>query len=222
LQGLPADVQVAFAPADAEAEALRTLSAEENARRLTFGHPDRRRSFALGRLAARSLLGDVLGADPSTVPLGIGAGGAPQVAGHALYVSIAHAGRGSGAAAVAAVGARPLGVDLELNVPRHPDLLRRLLTPYETSLPASLEVAEEERAALIWTIKEAVLKGIGTGLRRGARSVVVEAREAGLAAAHDGEAAWAIRYERVGTFWMAVAWAESPVMPAPDQVRGRL
>jgi phosphopantetheinyl transferase len=67
-------------------------------------------------------------------------------------------------------------------------------------------VPEGDEAALVWAIKESVLKGLGTGLRRGARSVVVEARERGLAEAYDGEDAWVVRYERSRAFWVAVAW----------------
>jgi 4'-phosphopantetheinyl transferase len=206
LRGLPADLRVAFAPAVAEAEALDILSAEERARLITFAHPDRRRAFALGRLAARSLLAGALRSSAPSVPLGVGAGGAPEVTGHDLYISIAHAGRGAGVAAVAAIAGRPVGVDLELNTPRHPDLLPRLLTPQEASLPASLEVDAAEQASLVWTLKESVLKGLGTGLRRGARSVVLEARDWGLAEAFDGEHAWQVRYERREAFWVAVAW----------------
>ena len=58
----------------------------------------------------------------------------------------------------------------------------------------------------MWALKESVLKGLGTGLRRGARSVKVDARGEGIAMAHDGDAEWTIRYRRAGAFWLAVAW----------------
>jgi phosphopantetheinyl transferase len=206
LHGLPADVRVAFATADAEADAVAALSAEEQHRLVSFGHPDRRRSFALGRLAARSLLAEVLGREAPTVPLGVSASGAPEVAGEGLFLSIAHAGRGAGVAAVAAVGERPVGVDLEIAGPRHPGLLGRLLGPGESALPSALDVPEGDEAALVWTLKESVLKGLGTGLRRGARSVIVEARERGLVEAYDGESSWWVRYERARAFWVAIAW----------------
>src|SRR5688572_12842774 len=97
----------------------------------SFGSADRRRSFALGRLAARSLLADELGAPAPATPLGVAPAGALSVAGHELFVSIAHAGRGAGVAAAAVLGRRPVGVDLESAVPRHPGLLDRLLSPVE-------------------------------------------------------------------------------------------
>jgi len=205
-EGLPDDVRVGLARAGAEADALAALSEEERARMGTFGHADRRRSFALGRLAARTLLADALGAPAQEVPLGVATAGAPEVPGHALYLSISHAGRGAGLAAAAAVGGRPVGVDLETAGPRHVDLLARILGPGESGIAGALGTSPADAPALVWALKEAVLKGLGTGLRRGARSVVLEPRAAGVVAAHDGADEWTVRFDRAGPFWLAVAW----------------
>ena len=208
LDGLPGDVHVRIASSDEEEEATLSLSDEERIRVQTFGSADRRRSFALGRLAARSLLADALGSPAPLTPLGLAPSGGPEVVGHDLFLSIAHAGRGTGVAAAAALAGRPVGVDLETAGPRHPALLDRLLAPEEGALAGALTTSAADAPALVWAMKEAVLKGLGTGLRRGARSVVVGARSEGAAVAFDGDAEWAIRYERAGPFWLAVAWRE--------------
>jgi 4'-phosphopantetheinyl transferase len=201
-------VHVRIASGDDEAEADLALSDEERIRLQTFGSADRRRSFALGRLAARSLLSEALGAPAPLAPLGLAPAGWPEVLGHELYLSIAHAGRGAGVAAAAALAGRPVGVDLETAGPRHPGLLDRLLGPEEAALPGALAATAADAPALVWALKESVLKGLGTGLRRGARSVIVDARGEGIAMAHDGDTEWTIRYERAGPFWLAVAWRE--------------
>ena len=110
IDGLPADVHVRIASVDDEPEADLALSDEERIRLQTFGSADRRRSFALGRFAARALLSDALGAPAPLAPLGVAPAGGPEVLGHELYLSIAHAGRGSGVAAAAALASRPVGV----------------------------------------------------------------------------------------------------------------
>lgn len=208
LQGLPGDLRLRLVGA-ADADAARAcLSDEEEARLAGFAHPDRRRTFALGRFAARSLLAERLGHAAALAPLVVAPGGAPGVAGHALFVSIAHAGRGEEAAAAAAVAERPVGVDLERAAPRHAGLLDRLLTPREAGLPGALDAGEAEAASLVWALKESVLKGLGTGLRRGAKSVVVAPDGPGAARADDGDAPWSVRYARRGPFWLAVAWRD--------------
>ena len=184
------------------------LSAEEAARLRGFSHPDRRRSFVLGRLAARELLAERLGLAPRDVPLVVAPSGALRVEGHPLHVSLSHAGRGAEVHAVAAVAARPVGVDLERAVERHPQLLARLLGPEEAAVPGLLPVAPVDTAALVWTLKEAVLKGCEGGFRLGGRSVVLIPQGEGAAVARVGPEAWEVRYARAGGFWLAVAWRD--------------
>ncbi len=208
--GLPADLSLGLVGGSPYKEpATGALSRDEFERLASFSHPDRRRSFVLGRIAARGLLADRLGVAPETVPLHVETSGALAVAARGVYVSLSHAGRGDGVLAAAAVGARPVGVDLEAAQPRHPKLLDRLLTPAEAGVDVRLQVGAADAASLVWTLKEAVLKGLGVGLRRGAHSVVLTDVQPGYARAEVGEpTAWAVRYERVGTFWLAVAWEE--------------
>lgn len=207
---LPADVEVAWAVAGQEDD--RSLSEEERARRDAFGHPDRRLQFTLGRTVARALAGRRLGVAPHAVPLRLGADGAPEVGG--LSLSIAHGGRGAETVAAAAAASRPVGVDVEAVVPRRPDLWTRILVPAERPLLDALGGPTDAAQTLLWSLKEAVLKGQRTGLRAGGRSVRLTLDADGVPEAGAAEAVsersgrWALRFRRVGGVWLTVAWAE--------------
>ena len=184
------------------------LSDEERARLLTFASSERRRQFALGRLAARRLVGEIEDQAPATVELVIGAGGAPRVA--TGYVSIAHGGRGFGAIGVAAYARRPVGVDAESIRPRHPGLAARILRDDEGEVWRQLDAEHDVALTLVWALKESVLKGQGTGLRAGARSVrIAEAVPADGRArlVSDASGSWRASFERRGDLWLAVALA---------------
>lgn len=194
--------------ADARAPAL---SDAERARLATFGHPDRRRQFALGRTAARTLAAARLAVAPEAVPLAVGADGAPELPG--LHVSIAHTARADRVAALAAVASGPVGVDLERVAPRRPDLWRRILTPAEHALLDALGGPTDDAQTLLWTLKEAVLKGQRTGFRAGGRSVRLALDADGgppdrghARAEAEGSGAWTVAFGREGDLWLAVAW----------------
>lgn len=199
---LPPSVGAAVATVADEA----ALSADERSRRDAFARADRRLAFALGRTAARHLLADALGLDPATVPLAVGADGAPLVRGR--HVSIAHTGRGPAVVAVAAVSHGPVGVDVEAVGPRRADLWRRILAPSEHAVLDFLGGPTDSTQTLLWALKEAVLKGQRTGLRAGARSVVLTLDDdAGrLSAVSEQSGAWEVAYAPFGGAWVAVAW----------------
>ena len=189
------------------------LSEREHARADAFGSASRRRQFALGRTAARTLAGERLGVDPDRVDLRVAADGAPEVPG--VHLSIAHTGRGGNVAAAAALAARPIGVDLERVAPRRPDLWRRILRPEEHTLLEALGGPTDDAQTLLWTLKEAVLKGQRTGFRAGGRSVHLALAADGVPPARghataeaEGSSAWRIAFGRDGDLWLAVAWAD--------------
>lgn len=212
---LPTDVEAAWIVAGAEADGV--LSAEERVRRDTFGHPDRRLQFTLGRTVARGLVGRRLGVEPGAVGLRLGADGAPEVEG--LHISIAHGGRGARAVAAAAVAGRPVGIDVEAVAPRRPDLWTRILTPEERPVLDALGGPTDAAQTLLWSLKEAVLKGQRTGLRAGGRSVRLTmdadgTPEAGAAeAVSERSGRWALRFQRVDDVWLSVAWAYEKQTP---------
>jgi 4'-phosphopantetheinyl transferase len=206
---LPADIALRFtARAAAAPLALDALPPGERAQTEEFGHEKRRRTFALGRATARTLLAERLGVAAPDVPLRIAADGAPELDGRPLHVSIAHAATVERTLAVAAVGDRPLGVDLEPIRPRRPDLYRFLLHPDEYDLLERLPLGHDAAQVLLWTLKEATLKAMRTGFRVSPKKLrldVAPERAAATVSVEGGER-WTLRYATRDDCYLAVAF----------------
>ena len=207
---LPNDITLRFDVRPASAPlALDVLTRDEQAQIEGFGSEKRRREFALGRATARTLLAERLAVAAPDVPLRVAADGAPELEG-GLRVSIAHAATPEQTIAVAAVGERPLGVDLEPIRPRRPDLYRFLLHPDEYDMMDRLG-DHDAAQVLIWTLKEATLKAMRTGFRVSPKKLRLAVEPASHSATVQVEAgtAWSLRFtERDGCF-LAVAFASS-------------
>jgi 4'-phosphopantetheinyl transferase len=150
----------------------------------SFNNEARRTLFTLGRLVLRRHLGERLGMDPHEVPIRIlesgrlvldpGALGAPDLSPtSSLIISLAH----SGDRAMAVSGMRPLGVDLEIMKPRKESLLKYITHEDERPALGDLAPTPHEQLYAVWTLKEAVLKGIGTGLRTGPRRLRISPQD---------------------------------------------
>jgi 4'-phosphopantetheinyl transferase len=183
---------------------LGLLSPEERRRLETFGHARRRHAFLAGRVAARTLLAERLALAPPEVPLHVAPDGAVEVGGTAFHVSIAH----SGERAVAAVADRPIGADLEEIRPRHPDLARFVLHPDEADLLDRLPLEPGQGLILCWTLKEATLKAVRTGLRLSPKKLRLEIDlpAASAQVEVDGGAVWLARFEERDGYYVAVAY----------------
>ena len=121
-------------------------------------------------------------------------------------VSIAHAAGDLGGAAIAS---RAVGLDLEAIRQRRPDLWRRMLRPDEYAVLEALGGPTDETQTLLWSLKEAVLKGRRTGLRAGMHSVRLHQLASGVGEGRDAEGgAWRLGYERRGDLWVTWALAE--------------
>jgi 4'-phosphopantetheinyl transferase len=208
---LPDDIALRFAGRTTTAPlALDALPPDERAQAVGFGSEKRRREFALGRTTARMLLAERLAVAAPDVPLRVAPDGAPELDEPALHVSIAHAATAAQTLAVAAVGARPLGVDLEPIRPRRPDLYRFLLHPDEYGLLERLPHEHDAAQVLLWALKEATLKAMRTGFRvspKMLRLTVEPNRQAASVRVESG-GRWMLRYaERDGCF-LAVAFAD--------------
>jgi 4'-phosphopantetheinyl transferase len=208
---LPDDIVLRFAAqASTAPPALDALPPDELAQAEGFGSEKRRREFALGRAVARALLAERLAVAAPDVPLRIAADGAPELDEPALRVSIAHAATAAQTLAVAAVGARPLGVDLEPIRPRRPDLYRFLLHPDEYGLLEELPHEHDTAQVLLWSLKEATLKAMRTGFRvspKTLRLAVDPDRQTASVRVETGER-WALRYAERDGCVLAVAFAD--------------
>ena len=130
------------------------LSASEAARLATFTSAKRREQFVAARWQARGLLAQVLGGDPVAWVLAAPNDAPPTIVGRPdLFLSISH----SGGWTACALGASPLGLDLEAPQ-RQRDiagLMELCCTPGERALLAQIDFYE------LWTVKEAWLKRRG-------------------------------------------------------------
>ncbi|MDA0874934.1 MAG: 4'-phosphopantetheinyl transferase superfamily protein, partial [Bacteroidetes bacterium] len=182
---------------------MQILTDEEINRRAGMGNEQRRRSFTAGRIALRSLLAELLDLHPSRVPLVVEPSGRLSSPGSGLFLSLAH----SGDLAVAAACERNVGVDLELIRPKPAALLDYILADDERAHVHGLALPPERSLFLCWTVKEAVLKANGTGLRKSPRRVRVNLDlTTGHALVHDPEdKAWDVMFALSETHALSLA-----------------
>lgn len=184
---------------------LATLTEDERLRLESFRAIRRRHEFMLGRAAARTLLAERLGVAPVDVPLEISADGGLDVAGSNCFVSISHASR----QAVAAVGTRRVGIDLESTVRRSADLHRYVYHPEDFVEFERIPLDEQSAQILCWALKEATLKARRSGLRYSPRRLRVRlAYEEGAAVLDEegGTQRWHARFRESDGLFMAIAF----------------
>jgi 4'-phosphopantetheinyl transferase len=164
----------------------------------------RQRSFLLGRAALRTLLADLTNTDPSRVALQVLSDGRVLAPETPYHVSISH----SGDRALAVVSRRRIGVDIEQVTERPESLLRYVLHRDEVDHVERLPIPKDETLFLCWTIKEAVLKAVGTGLMRSPKSVRLEIDyDNGRASVHDETGiTWDVLFERQNDYMLALAF----------------
>jgi acyl transferase domain-containing protein/phosphopantetheinyl transferase len=145
--------------------------------------PRRRRQWLAGRVAAkdavRAWLRDKRGIAaiyPQELRIENDANGAPRVLANitdtvpdTLHVSLSH----KGSLAVAIVGERPVGIDIETIEPREESFLAMVFSAAERRLLKDSD-AEYARG---WVVKEVAAKIAGTGLGGRMRDFVIEARD---------------------------------------------
>lgn len=156
-----------------EMSALAWLDAEERARWQNYLHLGARRRFALCRAALRLILCQRLACPNAQLAFGRSRYGKPfatvSAAPAAVSFNVSHSGE-HGLIAFAPAGR--LGVDVEEYVARrYPDHLSTfssLFTAQERDALARAQGSDRVRLfAKLWTLKEALAKARGTGLRRG-------------------------------------------------------
>ena len=166
--GRPADVSLWLARIADErpGECLDVLSESERGRAGSYVMPWVRDQFVVSRGVLRRVLGQALRTDATRVELVTREDGKPVLADDSLglHFNVAHSG---GWVAVAVAGA-DVGVDLETDreVPNAADLVKRFFAPEEQRQYEALP-HERKPAGFVrgWTCKEAVLKGVGAGMR---------------------------------------------------------
>ncbi|WP_420877222.1 4'-phosphopantetheinyl transferase family protein, partial [Rhodospirillum rubrum] len=168
----------------AEIDALAALlDAGERARLARFHHADDRWSYAAAHGLCRVMLSRAAGLPPRNWRFVATAHGRPMVdpaSGPPLTFSLSHT-RGMAACGVMT---RPrdditaaIGVDVE-SLDRAPDslgLARRFFHPHEAAALAERPPGERDAAFIgLWTLKEAMVKALGSGLQQGLTSFRVD------------------------------------------------
>ncbi len=203
---LPPDVSYRWLRDDPQrfAEHQALLSSDERERVSNFLAEKRRHEFTLGRAAARSLLSERLNLPPSEIPLDVAADGGLVIQGSNLHVSISHSAR----QAVAVVGERPVGVDLETIKPLTTDIRRYVYHDDDYALFDGLALDPDRAQILAWALKEAALKARRSGLRYSPRRMRIElALPDHSAILHeDTGVTWHLTFREVDGLYLAVAY----------------
>ncbi len=193
-------VATAEARADDDPHAL--LTAEELMALRSRGTERRVRDRIAGRLAAKRALAALTGVDPLQIRVDRAESGAPiaRVPGHpAAQVSLSHR---DGHAVAVAVAAGRVGVDLERVEARAPSFATTWLSDGERVLAGGDPV----RQTVLWAVKEAVLKLVGTGLACSPHDIEVTALTADDAQVIlTGEVA--AHHQRFGGGPLVIRWA---------------
>ncbi len=151
----------------------RTLSDEERRRAERFRFERDRSRFVLARGILRTLLAEYSQCPPEALVFRYGAHGKPYVETYPFHFNLSH----SGDIAVYAISQRcRVGTDVELIRPVREleSIARRVFTPRE--MAALHATPPENRTALffrVWTRKESVLKGVGSGLGAAVQTIDV-------------------------------------------------
>jgi len=162
------------------------LSAAERDRLAGMRFAKRRRSWLLGRWAAKRLLEQVLPGhpDPARIEIANEPGGAPlaRISGEAIpgCLTISHR-EDSALAAYTPAPWLAIGTDLEWVENENPAFLNDYLSPLEQSAAQALPATQRAQwMYLCWSAKEAVLKALRIGLRADARDIELLAPAAGM------------------------------------------
>ncbi len=185
------------------------LSDAELERRSVMKNEQRRQGFTLGRVALRSLLAERMDIAPSEVPIIIEPTGRLACPESGLMLSLAH----SGKSAIAVAANRNVGVDLEHVREKPRALLDYILADSEKQHIDELPIDSSLSLFLCWTLKEAVLKANGTGLRRSPRKVALSIDiEKGIAHANDPDGKdWVARFSIEEEYVLSLAFDPSPL-----------
>ncbi len=145
--------------------------------------PKRRTEWLHGRRAAKQLLFNrspqLAGSDPAKISVLNAPSGAPYFAdanGMALPLALSLSHRaGWVACAVADQPGLSIGIDLECIEPRADNFVETFFTDQEIAFTGSLTGKQRDLwITLVWSLKEAVLKALGQGLRLDTRAVQVQ------------------------------------------------
>jgi 4'-phosphopantetheinyl transferase len=191
------------------------LSPAEQQTLAAFRFPKRRDEWLLGRYAAKSLLRSLpayRALSPQVIevhnaPEGVPALALPVGTPSPGCLTISH----SGPYALCALSAGPdlrIGADLERVETRSEDFIEDYFTPGEREMVhAARRESRDLVATLVWSLKEAMLKALGVGLRWDTRRVEVSETDSLPGVGEDWHALQVSDHENARRPW--AAWAQA-------------
>jgi 4'-phosphopantetheinyl transferase len=192
-----------------ETDAPAILSTDERARAARFKQPGDSARWAAARVGLRQILAGYTGEQPNALRFAYGVYGKPAlIGGSPLRFNLTHARE---RAALAVAWEREVGIDLESIDPGLDvsPLVAVACRQTEATRIDALPLNEQRETFLTcWTLKEAYLKGIGTGLAQDPRTVEIELLGDGSAAVRDSVAGvrrppWSVRLLEADHNWIA-------------------
>ena len=146
---------------------LPQLTEQRREQVLRFKHDVSRKQCAAAYLLLKRALKEVYGIDESPV-FEYDDGGKPSLKGHAeIHFNLSHCGK----AVACVVADRPVGIDVE-ETNRYKDSLARYAMNDKEYDEISNSANPAETFTKLWTMKEALLKYTGEGLRRDIKTVL--------------------------------------------------
>ena len=140
------------------------LSDEERVRAARFLLEKERERFVFGRAMLRTILGSALGLSEAQVPIQVGTSGKPEIKGsNGSSFNLSHSGN---YIAVAVTRGRQVGIDIEVHRPNcdFRAIAREYFCPAELAYLEACPLRAEALFFRYWTLKEAYLKAVGSGL----------------------------------------------------------
>lgn len=191
--------------------AVSLLGTAEQQRAERMRNPQQRQRYLRLKGWQRQVLALYLNCSPQEIAYDYGPQGKPGLRGTSLQFNLSH----SGDRALLAVGLQPLGVDLEsLERPvRDPlALARRFFGVTEVQELQRLTAMEQRQAFLrSWVVKEAYLKGLGTGLGGQLEALEYRSAHPGGLLQQGAPVTWSIRSGAPWPrWWMAIATLTPP------------
>lgn len=146
---------------------FKNLSSEEQVRAATYRNAEARKQFMWTRSRLRELLSKHLEVDARQLVLGYGRYGKPYLVDlkqhRSLEFNVSHSGN---MALYGFTRGAKLGVDIEILRPTCAALAKRILTLEELRISTPMPDKTRQSAIITaWSCKEAVLKGLGSGLQ---------------------------------------------------------
>lgn len=169
MNSAPLRIDVWFWSLDLEADEFEAvsalLSAEEHERAQRFAMPLDRRRWVASRGRMRQILGRITGVAPTVIAFGKEANGRPIFTHNANGLPSFNLSHSEGMAALAASYEARIGVDIEFIRPLTLNEMAWPLSEAEQATLATIDEPERTRAFFrYWTLKEAFIKAVGTGV----------------------------------------------------------